>query len=318
MKLTDIFEVFSRRKRPVEQASFDIPESTRNRIFLWCADIFSNRRTWSGGNDITGEFWDEIHRTLQMRHGKTQLSDARAAMSSRATDTITFLSACPSSEFLDFLEYIFRVDCYFHVSLPDDQVVNELNDILRVDDLPFYITNFVRETVREVANVHPFAGREMDVIKIRAYPTVISRESEVIHTNITEPALRLLQNPIFNNANSEYLEALDDFRKGDFSDSLTKCCSAFESVLKVVCQKKGWNYHQSDTANTLIKIIIENSALENYFESVLTIVATLRNRLSKAHGAGTQSRYVPRHIAAYALNSTATSILLIVSEVGMQ
>lgn len=318
MKLNDIFEVFSRRGRSVEPTPFNIPESTRNRIFLWCADVFSNRRAWSGGNDITGEFWDEIHRTLQMRHGKPQLSNTRSAMSSRAEDAVSFLSACSSSKFLDFLEYIFRVDCYFHVGLPDDQVVSELNEILRVDNLPFFITDFVRETVREVTNTHPFGDREMDVIKTRAYPTVISRENDAIHSNITEPVLKLLQNPAFSNANSEYLEAHDDFRKGDFSDSLTKCCSAFESVLKVVCHEKGWKYEQSDTASTLIKVIIEHTSLENYFEPVLTIVATLRNRLSKAHGAGTQSRHVPRHVAAYALNSTAAAILMIVSEVGLQ
>jgi hypothetical protein len=48
------------------------------------------------------------------------------------------------------------------------------------------------------------------------------------------------------------------------------------------------------------------------------IVATLRNRLSKAHGAGVQIRNVPRHLAAYALNSTAAAILLLVAEAGLE
>jgi hypothetical protein len=67
-----------------------------------------------------------------------------------------------------------------------------------------------------------------------------------------------------------------------------------------------------------VKTILDHTALENFLEPVFMIVATLRNRLSKAHGAGAQMRNVPRHIAAYALNSTAAAMLLLVAEVGLE
>jgi hypothetical protein len=142
------------------------------------------------------------------------------------------------------------------------------------------------------------------------------KESEILHENAIAPALTLLQRPHFRAANSEYLAALEDFRKGDISDCLTKCGSSFESVLKVICDRKGWNYNQTDTASTLIKTVLPNTSLDWYFEQLLIIVATLRNKLSSAHGGGTAIKQPPRHLAQYALNATASSILLLAQETG--
>jgi hypothetical protein len=77
-----------------------------------------------------------------------------------ADDAIHYVMTCPGEEFLDFPEYIFRVDTYFHVSLPEEQVVEELNALLRQDNLPYHVTNFVKEAGREV-----WRGQEHDVIK---------------------------------------------------------------------------------------------------------------------------------------------------------
>jgi hypothetical protein len=319
MGLKDVFDVFSRRSGATSRMREEIPATTRSRIFLWCGDVFSNRHSYGGKGDYTHQFWEEIHRFLQLRHGRGQLSDQRSGASSRAEDVIAFLSLCNDLEFLDFLEYIFRVECFFHVSLPETQIVAELNELLRVDSLPYHVTDFVKEQVREIMQgPPPFGGRERTVIKTLSFPKVIARESEVVHTHVIEPVLKLLQAPAFKNANAEYLEALEDYRKGDLGDCLTKCGSAFESVMKVICERKGWPYKQTDTAGLLVKTILNHTSLDNYFEPVLMIVATLRNRLSKAHGAGVQIRNVPRHLAAYALNITAASILLIAAEAGLE
>lgn len=318
MELKNVFNVFSRRPGAVVKKREEIPSTTRNRVFMWCADIFSNRRSSMTGGDYTHQFWEEIHHTLQMRHGRGQLSDPKLSPSSRYEDALTFLSSCSAAEFLDFLEYIFRVESYFHVGLPEARVVAELNELLREDNLPYHLTEFIKEEVREVFDGVPFLGMERTVIKTVAFPMVIARDSEVVHTHVMEPVLKLLQRPAFKSANAEYLEALEDYRKGDFGDSLTKCGSALESVMKIICDHKKWPYQQKDTASALIKTIIERSNLETYIEPGLILVATLRNKLSKAHGAGVQTKAVPRHLAAYALNSTAVAILLLVAEAGME
>ncbi len=142
------------------------------------------------------------------------------------------------------------------------------------------------------------------------------RENDVLHGQVLAPVLVLLRRPEFAAANAEYLEALEDYRKGDLGDCLTKCGSAFESVMKVLCHEEQWPYSDNDSVSSLIKVILDNTSLESYFEQTLIIVATLRNRLSTSHGAGTGSREVPHHLANYALNATASAILLLSEEVG--
>jgi hypothetical protein len=135
----------------------------------------------------------------------------------------------------------------------------------------------------------------------------------VTHQHAIRPTLQLLSARRFKNANKEYLEALDDFKKGDHDDCLTKCGMAFESVMKIVCDQKRWPYTQTDNAGQLLKTIIDKSGLGSFFEQPLILIATLRNRFG-AHGRGTQTRHVPEHFARYALNATASAILLVVEQ----
>ena len=110
------------------------------------------------------------------------------------------------------------------------------------------------------------------------------------------------------------MEALEDYRKGDYGDCLTKCGSAFESTMKIICSKKNWSYKQIDTAAALLDIIKDNTNIESYMFETFKLVATLRNRQSKAHGAGTQPKNVSPNTARYALGATATAVLFLVEE----
>src|SRR5215475_6824532 len=253
--LTRIFDVFSRRSDALAKQQHTVPESTRSRILFWCGEVFSNSRASSGAGDYRADFWDQIHRFLQYRHGRAQVSQTRRNPLSSSQDAIQYLLECSGAQFLDFVEYIFRVDCFFHVALSEGQLVVELNELLRQDNLPYHVTDFVKESVQEVATEYPFADREMTVIKTVSYPTVIMRESEVLHAEAIAPALQLLKRHYFESANAEYLAVLEDYRKAEFGDSLTKCGSAFESVLKVVCHRNGWTFRETDTAQALVKIL---------------------------------------------------------------
>ena len=129
-----------------------------------------------------------------------------------------------------------------------------------------------------------------------------------------EPALNILAGAGFQHANKEFLEALEDHRKSDFGDCLTKCGSAFESVMKVICDKNSIGYKQTDTASVLLKTLLANAKLDGFWEQPLIMIATLRNRLSSSHGAGTQPKAVPEHVATYVVNATASAILLLCGE----
>lgn len=308
MTFKSIFDVFSRRDKQAEPFVCKVPTSLRNKVLLFCEDVFSNRRNSMGGGDYTGEFWNEIHQMLLYRHGKFQLME-QGLPSSQTEDAVGFLLRCKDEEFLDFVEYIFRVKCLFHVSYEENTLVAELNDLLASENAGYEVTEMVKETV-----IEPTVFGDRKVIKTVAYPQVIRKDDQVVHNLAIKPVLQLLSDPKFKTANQEYLEALEDYKKGDYGDCLTKCGSAFESIMKIICNRKGWPYKQTDPASTLIGTIIRNAGLDPYFEQPFTIIATLRNRLSKSHGAGVQPKTVSQNLARYSLNATASAILFLVDE----
>lgn len=292
MSLAEIFKVFSRRSASLPAAPKPLTESFRSRVFMRCRDSF--------GAD---EFWREIHSKLTYLHGRHQLSSADTR--SEILDALAFLSGCDDAHFLDFVEYIFQTRSQFHGSGMGASLVDDINEFLRQDDLPFAVTDFVWTDAEEGGYI---------TSRLTAYPQVVRKDSAAIHSTAIEPALGLLRGSEFVAANKEFLEALEDFRKADYGDCLTKCGSAFESVLKVICARKKWPHNATDTASPLLKTVIANAGIESFFEQPLVLVATIRNRLSKSHGAGTAPRDVTEAKAEYAINATAAAILFLVKE----
>ena len=242
-------------------------------------------------------------RLVENRHTATAYEDATG-----------FLKSCTGPQFLDFIDCIFKLKVYRwaeRARQDENALVADINDLFELDSLPYAVTPFVRETRKE-----PFyGGQERDVSVIVSYPRVIRRDDQVTYKLAIEPALTLLRGNQFTSANKEYLDALEDYRKGDYGDCLTKCGSAFESTMKIISDRKGWPYSQNDTARPLLQVIFQNSQLEqNHFEQALMNIATLRNKLSNAHGAGIQQRSIPQHVAKYAINATAAAVLLLVEE----
>lgn len=187
--------------------------------------------------------------------------------------------------------------------------MGEINRFFEIDDLPYYLTDYVRESVKTY-----LYGQERVGSRVASYPQVICREDQLLHNTAIEPALTLLAQEEFKSANTEFLGALEDYRMRDYADCLSKCGSAFESVMKLICDRKGWPYQQSDVASVLLKTVLDRSKLPTFLEQPLLIVATLRNRLSSSHGAGTQVRSISQGMAKFAINSTASGILLLVEE----
>lgn len=149
---------------------------------------------------------------------------------------------------------------------------------------------------------------------ISAYPQVILRENEIIHQSAMKPALSLLDNKHFELANNEFLEALEDYRNGDYGDCLTKCGSSFESVMKVICERNNWEYKDRDTAGPLLNIIFENSDLERFYNDPLIIISTMRNRFSKSHGAGVKEKSPNKNVAQFCINTTASAIIFLIKK----
>lgn len=296
MKFRDIFQVFSRRPDAADAPSMPLTDRFRNRVLMHCRDSL-------GPSGYLDAFWEQIHSRLTYLHGSPQLTDQRHA--STVDDVLAFLMSCPDKHFLDFVEFIFRVDAFFHAH-GRESFVEDVNEFFRVDDLPYAVTDFVwtKGIVTEF-------GRQYESTSLSEYPRVICRESDFLHVSAIEPALSILAGAKYSAANAEFLEALEDYRQGDFGDCLTKCGSAFESVMKVMCHERNWPHRQEDTAATLLRTVIGRTELDPFMEQPLIVIATLRNRLSKSHGAGTKERQVSRELAQYAINATAAAVLLL-------
>ncbi|MFO0888248.1 MAG: abortive infection family protein [Isosphaeraceae bacterium] len=308
MQFRRLFDVFSRRHHEDPKPVAPLTKEFRSRLIMFSTQSFGRRTPRSA---FEKEFWDEIHEKLRYLVGRPLLGNQNPInMPSSYDDTVQFLMICNDIHVLDFIEYIFQTQDYdrYQATIQND-LIDGINDLLLVDDLPYALTSFVWGTRKEI-----FHGVEQDAEYLVSYPRVIRRDDQVTHVWSIEPALTLLREKQFTSANQEFLKALEDYRKGDYGDCLTKCGSAFESTMKLICARNQWQ-SPSDQARPLLLTILQHSSLEqNYFEQPLLNIATLRNKLSTAHGAGTQQRQPPQHVAKYAINATAAAILLLVEE----
>ena len=250
-------------------------------------------------------FWSEIRKKLRILHGRPILSNKRTR--SLDDDAVEFLLNCSDEHFLDFVEMIFQSEVLWRALERDALagLVRDINIFLRVDDLPYVLTKIAYASER---------GQRYTTGRLTALPRIICSENQVLHETAIEPTLTLLANPAFASANKEFLAGLEDYRKGKYEDCVTKCGSSLESVMIIICDRKKWPYQRSDKAARLLNIIVDRTDLGSFLKHPINVVATLRNELSTAHGAGTEPRVVPEHLARFAINATASAILLLVEE----
>lgn len=312
MNFSQIFGVFSKRSKASDRAVKPLTSEFKNRVLLLCNNTFSDHVHRPYYPTVL-EFWSDIHTKLQYLHGYPVLTGSRVA--SVAEDVVNFLLHCSDEHFLDFVEMIFQIQGV----AGDSALVNSINTFFDVDSLPYRLTDHAYSPVRLIpaSEIGLPSGNSDSGIRastLETYPQVICLENEVLYVNATEPTLTLLSEPAFSQANAEFREALKDYRKGDYRDCVTKCGSSFESVMKVICDRKKWPYQQTDTVSKLLKTILQQTTLDSFYEQPIMLIATIRNRYSTAHGAGTQQKTVSKHVANYVINATASAILLLVDE----
>ncbi|WP_280326611.1 abortive infection family protein [Pseudomonas sp. BN102] len=285
--------MFSRRQENQEATRKKLTMAFRNRTLM----VF--RDATHGG---LYEFMDQIHGRFAYLLGRNSLTGKR--FSRPADDLGEYLGQCEDEQFLNFIEYALRFDCACFFGANRDNVVERINEFLMIDDLPYHVVPQVWEPIDS-------AGGRFGSMVLREEAKVIPKDSQLIHETAMQPALEILRTPAFLNANSEFIAALDDYRHRRFGDCVTKCNSSYESVMKVICGQKGFGYSQGDTTSKLLKIVMEKTGLEAFWEQPLLIIGTLRNRISTSHGAGEVEKVVPEHVAKAVINLTASAIVFL-------
>lgn len=147
---------------------------------------------------------------------------------------------------------------------------------------------------------------------------IIRVDSELLHAEVVKPALALLHGEEYAGAQAEYLTAHEHYRHGRAKEALVEALKAFESVMKVICAKRGWPHDPGATASKLLQVLFEKELIPAYWQThfagvrsaLESGVPTVRNKMG-GHGQGTEVTEVPQHIVAFALYSTASAVLLL-------
>lgn len=144
---------------------------------------------------------------------------------------------------------------------------------------------------------------------------IIRIDSEFTHAEIIKPALKLLNQQQYAGAQQEFLKAHEHYRRGNAKEALSECLKAFESVMKAICDKRGWSYDSNATSKSLIQVCFDKGLIPSFWKSSYSSLRTLlessiptgRNKLS-GHGQGTTPEPVSSHLVAYMLHMTASAI----------
>ena len=209
----------------------------------------------------------------------------------------------------DFLRDYKSLICGSENALPPEKLLELVEYIIAHPMCPPEFVDAVAETFEECRL--PYGVIRTPKVSI------YDAEDEATRKLALEPALAVLAEQRFEVAGKEFRSAMNDYRNGDYANCLANCGSSFESVLKVICKSKGWSFNKNPNAGQLIKTVVEKSSLDSFFKYPLVLIATMRNRLSNAHGGGDKPRAPRRSIARYAVASTAAAIVLLVSESGI-
>ena len=149
--------------------------------------------------------------------------------------------------------------------------------------------------------------------------TLIRIDTQLIHNEIIKPALQLLSSNAYKGANEEFLKAHEHYKHDRYQECLVDALKALESVIKSICDAKGWAYQTTDSNKKLLDIIFEKGLLPAFMQSEFSALrglleggtSVVRNKLG-GHGQGAELISVPSYWARYALNTAASNILLLV------
>lgn len=143
-------------------------------------------------------------------------------------------------------------------------------------------------------------------------------EQNILYLDMARPALNLLRGEEFKKANEEFYRAHKHYKDEYYENCVTDANKSFESVMKAVCGRRGWDYKSSAKASDLINILREKLfPNDDRFKSVgktLNGLSLVRNDFG-AHGSEPQAKETSSFVARYALHLTATNILFLMQAV---
>ena len=302
-----ITNIFSKRQKRLRGEFPDVyqyenfPIEFRRQIIMISRDVIG-AETWSryhgtqGSLQITTKIYDQINAILCKEYGVFKLS-VSSKTSSEAI--FTYFLKCENHEYiLDIIELLSRSISQLRLQYQHEHHASEA-------------INEINQRFKEHGIGYQFEIDANEIIRV---------DSQLIHAEVVKPVLQLLtSDTLYQGANDEFLSAHDHYRHNKYKECLNDCLKAFESFLKAIHEKHGWEYDKSkDTAQKLVQSCIDNGLIPSYllsqYQSLGSLLKsglpTTRNKES-GHGQGTEIKEVPEHLASYALHLTATNLLFL-------
>jgi hypothetical protein len=314
-----MFETFSKRQRQKERAGEpdvyqydDLPRAFRNQVvWIWSRALgpYYDARGYAMSQldalhgalhgfyphhdtPLSNQLWDLIARTLAEDLGVFSIGQSRA---SSFDQCVSFLQSANTDGALDTIDLSFRIVNNLRAQ---PQGMRSASGIMLDPDEAIALLN---TRFREHRIGYEFVSGEL-----------VRIDEQFIHQQVVKPALALLADSHFTGANDEFLRAHEHYRKQEYKDAIVDAGNAFESTMKAICDLRSWTYPSGATASTLIKTLIDHGLLDEWYESILTSLATLRNKTTGAHGQGSSVTIIAPHTAAYTLHLAAANIVVLI------
>lgn len=299
-------DLFSKRQKALKGEISDvfiydkIPRELKVQIILIWREIFIEIakafKSCHGGSLINLYQW--IVEDLRKEYGEFQLiktSNSMIADDFKNELEQYILQEEDTEKFLNVVEYGFRLihNISTDINFKDGfTAIEELNDRFKEHSIGY---EFV----------------EKKIIKI---------DSLLLHVETVKPVLKLLHKKQFQGVEQEFLNAYDHYKMKRNKEALNDCLKSFESLMKTICEKRGWSYDPNDSAKKLINVCLKNGLIPFYWQQQLlslhslleSSIPTGRNK-SGGHGQGSKHVLVPDYLVTYMLHMTASTLLFLIS-----
>ena len=250
--------------------------------------------------------YEKIHKELCRKYGELRLG--RFPIGHRDDETIEYVLTKDDYDFnliFDLMEYVIIFKVKYLIGQGYDEE---------------YIRKYIQYYQNEINNYFKQSSVGYKMINCQ----IIRMDSEITFTEIIEPTINLTYNRLFENVNTDYIDAIKQYQNGDNKICLVKALNSLESTLKIICDKKRWSYNEKDACSKLIDTCFDNELLPSEIKSEFTSLNSLlksgtpplRNNYA-GHGDGSEEKVVPDYLARYALNITGSCILLLIEASGL-
>jgi len=286
-------DLYSQQPHPVaSRYHYSVHEKVRLRI-IRVFEQHENAPGVSKGHYSFGMLLQQVSELAEAKYGHLTVPYYEATRISDNPVIQHFFSS-NDQQALEFIEMCFVARTMGLGDGPRD-AVQRINRIFEEERVGYELTMpAIRETGKRAKPIKLLGGFLRGTPVTVDYPKIVRKGERTVHELAVQPALEALRDPRLSVANAELLDAFAAVQKGNYADAITSCGSAFESVLKTICDEKRWAYDANkDTCARLVEICRDNGLFPPLYFEGLKFVGTVRNKLGDAHGKGP----TPAHVA---------------------